>query len=249
MRNGGRVLLSLCVLVLSTGSAQEATRVPLRVTGLPADAPLAVSTEQDGLVLRFRVSLRDGWHLYERDVGGGKPVTVTIVGGDYAAAGPLAVPKREDGLIVGEAELTLPLRRTGAGNALLATMGFMVCDALQCLPPIELRIEGDGGAGEAGTPVRVLLVGVDDLERTKRIAEFLRGRAFEVDVTIYALVTAELCDGHDVVIADSPTFGQVRGKKIDVKRFPLTASPLIAVGFLGTRILEEQKVTMACGYI
>jgi hypothetical protein len=97
--------------------------------------------------------------------------------------------------------------------------------------------------------VRVLLVGVDDGERTQRIAAFLRERGFVVGVTTWATATTAECDAHDVVLADSLTFNQQRGKKVDVTKFPPTRSPIVAVGFLGTRLLEANRIAMACGYI
>ena len=220
--------------------ALAAQAVPLAIEGLPADAPLAVVAEHDGDALRVQLTLAPEWHAYARDVGGGEPVTVALAGGAFAAAGPLQLPASDDGKIHGRAELRLPLRRTAPGDSLLATMKLAVCDPLQCLPPMTLRL---------ATPCTVLLVAVDDGERTQRIAAFLRERGFVPTVTTYAAVTAAACDAHDVVIADSPTFGQVRGKKVDVKAFPETASPLVAVGFLGTQLLEHQRITMACGYI
>ena len=115
-----------------------------------------------------------------------------------------------------------------------------------CLPPIVLELRSDAAPGG---PLRVLLVAIDDGERTQRIAKFLTASGFLPTVTTYADVTAELCDAHDVVIADSPIFMQTRGKKVPVDRFPKTTAPIVAVGFLGTRVLEANKIAMACGYI
>ncbi|MGB3965378.1 MAG: hypothetical protein WBO45_01510, partial [Planctomycetota bacterium] len=196
-----------------------------------------------GLVLRLHVVLRPEWHLYGRDVGGGQPVAVTIGQGAFAAAGALVVPMDERGQVLGTADLELPLRRVAEGDALAATMRFAVCDPLQCLPPIELAI------GSGPGPLRVLLVAVDAGERTQRIAAFLRERGCEVAATTYAAVTGPECDGHDVVLADSPTFGQHKGAAKAARAFPRTASPVVAVGILGTEVLEGHKVAMACGYI
>ena len=228
----------------------------LDVAGMPDDAPLAVTASHDGTKLRIVADLQQGWHLYGRDVGGGQPVAVKITGGAFTAGGDLATPMDAHGLITGKAELTLPLRRTGSGDALAATMAFMVCDALRCLPPIVLELHTAAAqpvqpAAQAASrgPCRVLLVAADESERTQRIAHFLRDRGFVATVTTYAAVTAAQCDQNDVVIADSETFMAVRGKKVPAERFPTTQSPVVAVGFLGTRVLEANKVAMACGYI
>lgn len=247
-----RFLVVLFVLLASglfgaAALAQAAPPVGLVVRGLPDDAPLAVTAARDGLALRVHVKLQSGWHLYGRDTGGGQPVAVEIVDGAFAAAGPLRTPMDDAGLIRGDAALELPLRRVAEGEPLQARMRFMVCDALQCLPPIELVFTTPAAA--PSTPAKVLLVGIDDGERTQRIAAFLTERGFVPTVTTYAKVTAALCDAHDVVLADSPTFGQTRGKGVDAAAFPATSAPIVAVGFLGTQLLAGQKVAMACGYI
>jgi hypothetical protein len=144
------------------------------------------------------------------------------------------------GEITGDAELVLPLQRVAEGDALRATFRFIVCDALRCLPPMELEI---------ATPPSVLLVAIADDERSARIAAFLTQRGFRVDVTTYAKVAAAECDAHDLVIADSPTFNQTKAGRSGAQKFPLTRTPMIAVGFLGSQVLVAQKVTMACGYI
>lgn len=235
-----------CWCVLAAARAQSGT--VLAVRGLPPDAPLRVTASHDGTRLSIVAAIDAGWHLYGRDVGGGQPVAVRVDRGSFVAAGDLATPMDGKGLITGKAELTLPLRRTAPGDALVATMQFMVCDALQCLPPIELELAVPAPQ-DPGAPIRVLLVAVDDTARTQRIAAFLRARGCTPTVATYADVTAAQCDAHDVVVADSPTFQQLRGKKVPVERFPETGTPVVAVGLLGTRLLEANKVAMASGYI
>ena len=241
---------ALAAALLSAGLSAQSSSPTLTVKGMPADAPLTVTASHDSSTLRITADLKAGWHLYGRDVGGGQPVAVTITGGVFAAAGELTTPMDKQGLITGKAVLTLPLRRTSEGDTLAATVAFMVCDALQCLPPIELEVRTVATSAPAPSgPFRVLLVAVDDGERTQRIAAFLLARGLTPTVTTYALVTSELCDANEVVLADSPTFNQVRGKKINARAFPKTQSPVVAIGFLGTQVLEANKVTMACGYI
>ena len=230
--------LSLLLASLSPVVAQA-----LEVADLATGAPLQITAERAGLELRIHVALQPGWHLYGRDTGNGQPVTVTLAADrGFAATGPLVTPMAANGEITGNATLTLPLRQTGAGTAMAATLQFMVCDALQCLPPMTVALTSKN-------PPRVLLVAVDTSERTARIAAFLHARGLPTTTTTWADVTAAVCDAHDVVLADSPTFGQTRGKKIPATKFPETATPIVAVGFLGTQLLEAQRVAMACGYI
>lgn len=241
-----RVLLA-AALALAALTAQSATA--LTVTGLPKKAPLAVAATHDGTTLHIVATIDAGWHLYGRDVGGGQPVTVTIDGGAFAANGQLTTPMDAAGLITGTAELRLPLRRTSPGDELRASMKFMVCDALQCLPPIVLSLRTEPAGAATTGPLRVLLVALDESERTQRIAGFLTARGLVPTVTTWAKVTTELCDAADVVIADSPTFMARKGVEVRVENFPATRSPIVAVNYLGTQLLEANKIAMACGYI
>ena len=247
------MFLAALFLLAAGATAQDAAKAPpvaLTVTGLPQKAPLTVAAARDGLALRVTVKIAPDWHLYGRDTGGGQPVAITVDSGGFAAAGALQTPMDKEGLITGDAELVLPLRRAGDGDNLRATMKFMICDALLCLPPMTLTLATpDAGAAAALPPAKVLLVAVDESERTQRIAAFLKERGFVPTVTTYAKVTAEACDASDVVLADSPTFNQTKGARAAAMKFPETSAPVIAVGLLGTVVLEEHKVAMACGYI
>ena len=152
------------------------------------------------------------------------------------------------GEITGDALLTLPLRRVAAGDALRARLRFAVCDALQCLPPMEVLLQGQTAQSAPATPTVLLVTAAQD-ERSKRIVQFLTQHGFRPTVATYAAVTKEQCDAHDVVIADSPYFKQAGAARKDAMRFPETATPMVAVGHLGSTVLIAQKVTMACGYI
>ncbi len=228
-------------------AAQQATM--LTVTGLPNGAPIAVTASHDGAFLDVQVVLQPSWHVYTRDTGGGQPVAVKVAGGDFSAAGDLVMPPDQHGEVTGKATFRLPLRRIHDGVQLQAQMDFMVCDPLECLPPITLQmVTGAVGTGVAA-PIKVLLVAVDKEERTQRIEKFLQERGFDVAVTTYADVRAPECDRFDVVLADSPTFRKVKGQTGNARKFPITKTPIVAVGFLGTELIEGQQVAMTSGYI
>ncbi|MCA8965735.1 MAG: hypothetical protein KDC48_12700 [Planctomycetes bacterium] len=235
-------LLTLLVVTAAT-VAQQA--VSLVVSGMPKKAPLTVTAQHDGETLEVRFDLKKSWHVYTRDTGGGQPVAVKITGGAFAANGKLVLPRDHDGQVEGQATFKLPLRRVAEGTSLQAQVDFMVCDPLECLPPIRLQL---ATAAEAA-PLRVLLVAVDTEERTQRIEAFLKARGFTTGVTTYAQVRAEDCEKWDVVLADSPTFRNVKGQTGNARKFPLTKTPIVAVGFLGTELIEGQKVAMTSGYI
>lgn len=240
-------LVAFLLALLGVAAATVAQQaVPLTVTGMPAKAPLTVTAQHDGQTLAVQFDLQPSWHVYTRDTGGGQPVAVQVTGGAFAAAGDLRLPPDEHGEVTGKATFELPLRRVGDGGQLLAQVDFMVCDPLECLPPISLSLRT---GGEAATQMKVLLVGVDKEARTERIAAFLRERGCYVGVTTYAEVRGDDCDRFDVVLADSPTFRNVKGQTANARKFPRTATPIVAVGFLGTELIEGQKVAMTSGYI
>lgn len=232
------LLLSLS-LTASTALAQS-----LRVSGMPTGAPLTVTARASESALVIDVALDPEWHLYARDVGGGQPVTAELdLDQAFEATGELEAPGDAHGQIVGEAQLVLPLRRVTVGQELTATLSFQVCDALECLAPITLTL-----AGEVA-PLRVLLVVAQEDERAGRIASWLRERAFKTDVTTYAAVTLAECDAHDVVVADSHYFQKHGVGRATIHAFPRTASPIVAVGFIGTELIEAHGIALASGYI
>jgi hypothetical protein len=237
---------SLLTLVLAFGAACAAARAqsPLRVAGLPEGAPLSVTASATERVLLVDLALAPEWHAYARDVGNGLPVRVALAAdGDFAATGALVAPCDARGQLGGAVRLSLPIAPVGAGRALRATFDLQVCDALQCLAPMTLTISGEV------EPVSVLLVVAETGERAERIAGWLRGRGFDVALDTYAEVTPAACDARDVVLTDSD-LSQKHGVATDVvRRFPRTASPVVAVGHLGTKLVEAHGLAMTSGYI
>jgi hypothetical protein len=256
MRARTALLVATLLALFDQASAQDSRPAsrPIELTGLDTDAPLTITAHFTPELLTLRVRLRDGWHLYGRDTGGGQPAAIEILGGScFTAAGPLKAPTNQKGEITGDADLTLPLRRVAPGEALRANFEFMACDALQCLPPMTVLLTGAPPQStlpqSAPAAPTVLLVAAAKDERAARIEQFLTQRGFRPTVTTYAAVQKEQCDAHDVVLADSPYFKQAGAARKDAMRFPETATPMVAVGFLGSQVLVAQKVTMACGYI
>lgn len=237
-----------------TPTARAATAHPtaapatgLRVTGLTDDDPLQVRATATAEMLEVEVVLADEWHLYGRDTGNGKPIEFAARdGSSFAPTGKPVAPMDQKGEITGTARIRVPLRRIADGTAVDVAFRFMVCDPLQCLPPHEVLLQGELGAA---APLRVLLAVVERGERSDRIATWLKDQGVECTVATYGELTPAQCDGSDVVVADSPYFGQARGGRAAVQAFPKTTAPVVAVGFLGTQLLEANKIAMACGYI
>lgn len=234
---------ALALLLMGGAAAQT----PLAVRGLPENAPVAVVASATDRVLLVDLTFDDQWHGYSRDVGGGMPVGLALDEEcDYVAQGEARFPADEDGVLEGRVRLRLPIEAAtdGAGpRELRATVHLQVCDALECLAPMTLEIAGEVEA------VEVLLVTPAEDEHRDRVAAWLEERAFVVRTATYATVTAEACDGADVVLADSRRFRENGDATGAVKRFPRTQSPIVAVGFLGTELVEAHGVAMTSGYI
>lgn len=217
---------------------------PLEVSGIPNDAPFAVAARATASELVVDLTFLPEWHAYARDVGGGQPVRLSLdEDSGFRAAGKFVAPDRGDGLLVGNVALSLPIAANGESNRLRATLELQVCDALECLEPMTVRIDGEVAS------TSLLLVVAERGPRSERITTFLTERGFDVAVDTYTDVTAEACEARDVVIADSGLFRE-HGVGLDVVRgFPRSSTPLIAVGFLGTVLVEAHGLAMTSGYI
>jgi len=240
MNHLGKTLLALC-LIWATAAAQQ----PLQVAGMPAEAPLTLWASASPDALTLDVKMKPGWHLYAADVGGGQPVSVTIERrSNFAAGGALVIPAGKEGKLTGAFRLVLPLKKKGRGNAIECRFDFMACDPLQCLAPMTVRITGELRR------LKVLVVVDREDARSRRIFEFLKGRGMSPKVATYSKVTARACDLHDVVLTDSKLFRKnEKGSVGRARGFPKTSSPIVAVGFLATELIEGQKIAMTSGYI
>ena len=232
------------------GGFSSLAQQPLSVSKLPGEAPLSITATATTARLTVELTIAPDWHLYARDTGGGQPVTLTVDElSSFRAAGALQVPHSDDGRITGQARLVLPLRRHASGKTLTVTMEFMACDPLMCLPPMECVLSGELDEAGEHDQLDVLLVVRRLDERSERIAAFLRGHGHACTATTYADVQAAMCDRHDVVLADSELFEAARAATKTVWEFPRTTSPVVAVGFLGTELIEKHGLAMTSGYI
>ena len=243
-----KTLLFVVGPLLLAGLEGLSAQSPLKVAGLAADAPLSIKAVATASRLTIDVTMEPEWHLYARDVGGGQPVAVTLPEqGAFVAAGKLIVPKSADGHLSGSFRLELPIRAQGRHGSLAATFAFMACDPLACLPPMEVSITGDVARDSRVTVL--LAVDVDD-DRSARITGFLEENGFKVKVRTYAQAKGPECDAHDVVLFDSKLFRKsAKGSRKLARGFPRTKTPIVAVGFLGTELIEAHGLAMTSGYI
>lgn len=195
-------------------------------------------------VLIVDLVIADGWHGYSRDVGGGNPVKVELAEDcDFVVAGELKMPEAHDGKVTGKARWQLPIKARGDGADLRAVVWFQICDELECFAPARVELSGNP------KPITVLVVVDEEDERSARIKTFLIERGCKVAVTTYGVVKTADCDSHDLVFADSKLFGQGKRVRKEVLAFPQTDTPIIAVGFYGTELIEAHTVAMTSGYI
>lgn len=234
-------LLFLCSLFCGPLRAQQ----PLEVLGRETDAPYKVQARIEAGVLRVQLDLDDGWHVYAADVGGGSPVRLSFAkDSGWLAKGPLQLPADDAGKLSGKVVLRQPLRPGKAGAPLRASLSLMACDPLQCLPPAELEIR----PGKPGP--KVLLLSSDPaLAATKRLRDLLQQRGMRVTSASYEGFDPKARDTHDVILAASQLFRQERGARKHLHRLQRSETPLVAVGFLGTILLEDQKYAITSGYI
>jgi hypothetical protein len=107
-----------------------------------------------------------------------------------------------------------------------------------------------GATAVAAAPLSVLVVVDQKDARSERIAEFLKNGGMAPEVTTYEKVTMRACDAADVVLADSKVLRKnAKGSVARVSNFPKTRSPIVAVGYLGTKLIKGQKIAMTSGYI
>lgn len=234
--------LSALLWLLSAGASLLA-QVPLKVSEPHAQdcevAAMATATE-----LRLELKVADGFHAYTKDVGGGGPVTIELDPKcGFEAAGALRLPESSGGKVSGAATWRLPIRAKDGGAELRATVWLQVCDELQCNAPEQIELSGRPG------DFAVLLVSGARDDRSGRLEQFLASRGFQVTVTTYPEVTAALCDRHQVVLCDSKRFRETAKVRKHVIAFPQTETPIVAVGFFGTELIEGHGVAMTSGYI
>ncbi len=216
----------------------------IEVTGTPVDAPFAARAWADASRLVIDLDLQPDWHAYSRDVGGGEPVTLNLAkDGGVHAVGKLRLPVDHNGELTGRVRIVQWIRADQGIDQITATLDLMVCDPMQCLPPIRLSLRGKI------TPLRILLVASSVDDHARRTREFLTNRGLQVTLSTYDEVDTQACDDHDVVLAASKLFREDGKGGRRASSFPKTSSPIVAVGFLGTRLIEHHGLAMTSGYI
>lgn len=194
------------------------------------------------------VTIESEWHIYAPGSKAGVPLTVKMnEGSDFSLAGDIHVEQNEKGEVGGVATIRIPIERSGEGNKLDFDFDYQACDALECEEPVRLNFVGD--VSNQG-PRKVLLVVDANDERAQRISKLISDAGIDCETHLYKdELSREFCDSFDVVITDCPGFRNSRDGLAAVEKFPRTDTPIIAVGFLGTRLIENHKLALTSGYI
>jgi hypothetical protein len=109
----------------------------------------------DEVTLVFVAEIEKGWHLYSQDLPEGGPIKTTFVitpGEQFEISGPVTEGKATDfydknfemqlKYFSGTAEFRQKIRiKSGEAFQIPASVEYMVCDDLRCLPPVMFNFE------------------------------------------------------------------------------------------------------------
>ena len=224
---------TLLLLATFAGPGGAIASAQVEVSGVPADAPYRVAATVDRARLVIDVTLEDGR----------RAAAVEVHAAGRTLAEHLGELRTPTGELTGNLRLIQRLTLPGDVVAIDAALRLTVDGADGRVEPTDIRVTG------RVAPLRLLLVVDAEDARARRVGDFLRQRGFAVDTTTYADVSAGECDAHDVVVADSKLFSETRAARRHIGEFPKTASPIVAVGLLGTRLIEAHGLAMTSGYI
>jgi hypothetical protein len=102
---------------------------------------VTVKAEATETTLTITLRVRTGWHVYSPKATAGKAVSFEILAGSaFEAAGEPIFDDEPDGSMRGYAEIKVPLRRVGKGEALSIDFTYTVCDEKACRPPKTVRL-------------------------------------------------------------------------------------------------------------
>ena len=93
-------------------------------------------------MLTLDVAVKSPWHVFGKGAEDGQPVRVEFLeGSSFGAASELQLPPGRKGVLEGSFRITLPLKRTGKGDKILAELVYQACNEEICMPPKRLKIE------------------------------------------------------------------------------------------------------------
>ena len=167
--NKGVILIfgpAVVLLALTSVSAQSATRVDLKLDGLPQTVKPGKKFEA-----KITAKIEDGWHVYglTKIPSGPIPTQITVDQGQpFTLSGEIASPvptvDRDSAFGVevefyqGDAEFTLPIKvdaKARPGKRQLAvSIRFQVCSGSMCLRPQTVKLTAPVTIRSSAKPVR-----------------------------------------------------------------------------------------------
>ena len=104
--------------------------------------PLSLQATATAGVLTLDVAVRSPWHVFGKGAEDGQPMRIEFLeGSSFGAASELQLPPGRKGVLEGSFRMSLPLKRTGEGDKLLAELVYQACNEEICMPPKRIRIE------------------------------------------------------------------------------------------------------------
>lgn len=240
-------VLALAFLFITTSLTAQTRLEP---KGTSEKGPVEISAYATEHTLFIQVDLKERWHAYAPGSKAGMPVALkSLETSDYLVSGELVVPQNEKGEVSGAAVFRAPIKKkkkAGEGNDLLVEFDYQVCDGRICLPPSTCKFSGKPSKG----PARVLLMVREEGERTDRIIAMLNSEGFDCTTRTYeSQPDKDFCDRFDVVIIDSENYGKSKALYKLANEFPKTQAPMVAVGYVGCRVISSHQIAMASGYM
>ncbi|MEC8895198.1 MAG: trypsin-like peptidase domain-containing protein, partial [Planctomycetota bacterium] len=110
----------------------------------PSSAGPVVSLKAEGSpeLLVLDVAVKGPWHVFGEGAKDGIPLKIEFLeGSGFSASSAPRVPAAKDGILEGSFRITVPLRKVGPGEKILAELVYQACNAEVCMPPKRLRID------------------------------------------------------------------------------------------------------------
>ena len=138
------------------GAPPSAARSPRRGI-LPArgarsvrpGAPVTLRATGSSEVLTLDLAVKTPWHVFGNGARDGIPLKIEFLeGSSFSAASAPRIPAGKEGVLEGNFRITVPLKRTGPGEKILAELVYQACNDEVCMPPKRLRFEIPAAAGK-----------------------------------------------------------------------------------------------------
>ena len=107
-----------------------------------AAQPVTMKAVGSPEMLVLDVAVKSPWHVFGDGAKDGLPLKVEFLEGTgFSASSAPRLPAGKDGVLEGTFRITVPLKKVGPGEKILAELVYQACNAEVCMPPKRLRID------------------------------------------------------------------------------------------------------------